>query len=48
MLYRLKKGGKITDFYFTSFRFWSKFEKKKYTFPKDFFKENWLKVGKHE
>ena len=44
-----QNGGQITDFYFASFRFWPKFEKKKKnTFPKEFFNEIWLKVGKHE
>ena len=48
MLYRFKNGGQITDFYFALFRFWSKFEKKKNTLPKEFFNEIWLKVGEHE
>ena len=43
-----QNGGQITDFYFASFRFWPKFEKKKNTFPKEFFNEIWLKVGEHE
>ena len=44
-----QNGGQITDFYFASFRFWPKFEKKKKnTFPKEFFNEIWLKVGEHE
>ena len=42
-----QNGGKITDFYFASFRFWPNFEKKN-TFPKEFFNEIWLKEGKHE
>ena len=41
-----QNGGQITNFYFASFRFWSKFEKN--TFPKELFKEIWLKVEEHE
>ena len=40
-----QNGGQVTDFYFASFRFRPKFEKT--TFPKEFFKEIWLKVGEH-
>ena len=40
-----QNGGQITDFYFASFWFWPKFEKKKNTFPKECFNEIWLKVG---
>ena len=44
-----QNGGQITDFPFASFRFWWKFEKKKkYTFPKEFFNEIWLKLGDYE
>ena len=37
-----QNGGQITDFYFTSFRFWPKFEKKKKKkhFPKGIFQWN--------
>ena len=50
---RFQNGGQITDFYFASFRFWPKFEKKnkkkqKNTLPKEFFNEIWLKVGEHK
>ena len=41
-----QNGGQITDFYSASFQFWPKFGKT--TFPKEFFNEIWLKVGKHE
>ena len=38
MLYRFKNGGQIIDFYFVSFWFWPKSEKKKKKhFPKGFF-----------
>ena len=43
-----QNGGQITDFYFASFQFWPRFEKKKNTFPKEFFNEFWLKVGEHK
>ena len=43
-----QNGGQITDFYFTSFRFWPKFEKKKNTFQTECFNEIWLKVGEYE
>ena len=41
-----QNGGQITDFYFTSFRFWAKFEKN--TFQTEFFNEIWFKVGEYE
>ena len=40
---QFQNGGQITDFYFASFQFWSKFEKKH--FSKGFFDEIWFKVG---
>ena len=44
-----QNGGQITDFYFASFPFWPKFEKKTFlAFPKEFFNEIWLKVGEHK
>ena len=46
MLVPFQNGGKITDFYFASFRFGPNFEEKK--IPKDFFNEIWLKEGEHE
>ena len=50
-----QNGGRVTDFYFASFRFLLKFEKKNknkkqktHSFPKEFFNEIWLKVGEHK
>ena len=40
-----QNGGQITDFYFSSFRFWPKFEK---PLSQRNFSEIWLKVGEHE